>query len=184
MAQAQRHLATFRKRRRARDRTKPHRAATRKVGTLHAKLRRQRADHHHKTALDMVRAYDAIAHENLNIAGMTRAPEPKPDPDTPGTFTPNGAAAKAGLNRSILDAGWRQFLGILHGKAEKAGRRVVGVNARNTSRTCPPCGHVATGNRVNQAEFVCQRCRHTANADIVGAVNVLSRAGLVLSDAA
>lgn len=65
------------------------------------------------------------------------------------------------------------------------GRRVVPVNARNTSRTCPqPCGYVAAENRVSQADFVCQRCGYTANADVVGALNVLSRAGLVLSGAA
>jgi len=37
---------------------------------------------------------------------------------------------------------------------------------------------VAAGNRINQASFVCQQCGHTANADVVGAVNILNRAGL------
>ncbi|WP_418953204.1 hypothetical protein [Streptomyces scabiei] len=37
---------------------------------------------------------------------MSKAPVPRPDPDQPGTFLPNGAAAKAGLNKSINDAGW------------------------------------------------------------------------------
>jgi putative transposase len=160
------------------------RAAARKVTKLHAKIRHQRLDHHHKTALALVRTHDVIAVADLNIAGMTRAPEPKPDPDQPGTFLPNGSAAKAGLNKSILDAGWGQFLGILAGKAESAGRRVIPVDARNTSHTCPRSGHVAANNRVNQAEFNCQRCGHTANADVVGAVNIHSRAGPVLSDTA
>ena len=37
---------------------------------------------------------------------MTRRPAPRPDPDRPGAYQPNGAAAKAGLNKSIHDAGW------------------------------------------------------------------------------
>ncbi|GHI06814.1 transposase [Streptomyces cellostaticus] len=182
LADAQRHLATFPKR--AQQRNKKHRAAARKVAKLHAKIRKQRLDFHHKTALALVRDHDAIAHERLNTAGMTRAPKPKPDPKTPGAFLPNGAAAKAGLNRRILDAGWAQFLGILANKAESAGRLLVPVDARNTSRTCLACGHVAKENRTTQAKFECVTCGFTANADHVGATNVFNRAGLVLCDVA
>lgn len=182
LAEAQRHLATFPKL--TRRRAKRHRAAAQKVAKLYGKIRRQRADFHHKTARALVRDHDVIAYERLNTAGMTKSPAPKPDPDQPGGFLPNGAAAKAGLNRSILDASWAQFLGILANKAESAGRLVVPVDARNTSRTCPECGHVAKENRVTQAKFECLRCGFAANADHVGATNVLNRAGLVLCAAA
>ncbi|KAK1184400.1 transposase [Streptomyces sp. NBS 14/10] len=182
LAAAQQRLATFPKR--TRCRTKKHRTAARKVAKLHARIRRQRLDHHHKTALALVREHDVIGHEKLNTAGMTKAPVPKPDPERDGGFLPNGAAAKAGLNRSILDAGWGLFLGILADKAESAGRRVIPVDARNTSRTCPPeiggCGHVAKENRATQAKFECVKCGLVENADRVGALNVLHRAGLVL----
>ncbi len=107
LAEAQQHLSKFPKR--TRRRSKAHRAAARRVAKIHAKIRRQRLDHAHKTARALVRGYDAIAHERLNTTGMTRAPRPKPDPEQPGTFLPNGAAAKAGLNRSILDTGWGVF---------------------------------------------------------------------------
>ncbi|MFI6289305.1 RNA-guided endonuclease InsQ/TnpB family protein [Streptomyces sp. NPDC051018] len=183
---AQQYLATFPKR--TRRRTKRHRAAARKVARLYAKIRRQRLDHHHKQALALVREHDMVGHERLNTAGMTKAPAPKPDPENDGAFLPNGAAAKAGLNKSILDAGWGQFFGILANKAESAGRRVIPVDARNTSRTCPPaaggCGHVAKENRVTQAKFECTACGFVENADRVGALNVLHRAGLVLCDGA
>ncbi|MGW6295522.1 RNA-guided endonuclease InsQ/TnpB family protein [Streptomyces sp. NPDC055058] len=182
LAEAQRHLATFPKR--TRQRTKAHRAAARKVAKLHGKIRRQRADFHHKTAHALVTDHDVIAHERLNTAGMTKSPAPKPDPDNDGAFLPNGAAAKAGLNRSIFDAGWAQFLGILANKAESAGRLVVPVDARNTSRTCTECGHAAKENRATQARFQCTACGFAANADHVGALNVLNRAGLVLCAAA
>ncbi|MGW7409931.1 zinc ribbon domain-containing protein, partial [Streptomyces sp. NPDC054833] len=77
-----------------------------------------------------------------------------------------------------------QFLGILANKAESAGRLTIPVDARNTSRTCPDCGHVAKENRVTQADFKCTACGFTGNADHVGATNVLNRAGLVLCDVA
>jgi putative transposase len=154
--------------------------AAARVAALHGVVRRQRLDHAHKTALGLVREFDVIAHEELRIANMVRTPKPQPDPDQPGVFGPNKAAAKAGLNRSIHDAGWGVFLGILADKADSAGRRVIPVDPRNTSRTCPDCGHVSGDNRMIQAEFVCVACGYTANADIVGALNVEHRAGLVL----
>ncbi|WP_427168373.1 RNA-guided endonuclease InsQ/TnpB family protein [Streptomyces sp. C1-1] len=178
LAEAQRNLAMFPKR--TRQRTKHHRAAARRVAKLHAKIRRQRADFHHKTARTLITDHDVIAHERLNTAGITKSPAPKADPEQPGVFLANGAAAKSGLNRSILDAGWAQFLGNLANKAESARRLVVPVDARNTSRTCPECGHVAKGNRLTQARFACTACGFTANADHVGATNVLNRAGLAL----
>ncbi|WP_338687062.1 transposase [Streptomyces acidiscabies] len=178
---AQQALSRF-PRRKAKDRTANHRRAVEKVAALHAKARRQRLDHAHKAALDLVRQHDFIAHEDLKIRNMGRAPAPKPDPDEPGSFLPNGAAAKAGLNRSINDAGWGVFLTILHAKAESAGREVIAVDPRNTSRRCPECGHTAKENRPTQEKFHCVSCGHNAHADTVGALNVL-RAGLVRRDA-
>ncbi|MFG2793685.1 RNA-guided endonuclease InsQ/TnpB family protein [Streptomyces sp. NPDC048419] len=178
---AQRALSRF-PRRKAKDRTANHQRAVDRVAQLHSKVRRQRLDHAHKTALDLVRAHDLIAHEDLKIRNMSKAPAPNPDPDQPGTFLPNGAAAKAGLNKSINDAGWGVFLTILHAKAESAGREVIAVDPRNTSRTCPVCGHTAKENRPTQEKFHCVSCRHNAHADTVGALNIL-RAGLVRRDA-
>ncbi|MEU1184518.1 transposase [Streptomyces sp. NPDC005820] len=179
LADAQRALKAFPRCKRD-NRSAKHRRAVEKVAALHRKVRRQRTDHAHKTALAMVRAYDTIAHERLSIVNMVRAPKPKPDPEIPGAFLPNGAAAKAGLNKSIHDAGWGVFLGILAHKAESAGRVLIPVDPRNTSRTCPACGHVSGENRTTQEKFECTSCGHTANADQVGALNVAIRAGLVL----
>ena len=81
-----------------------------------------------------------VALENLNTAGMTKRPAPKPDPDRPGELLPNNAAAKAGLNKSILDAGWAQFANILTAKVEETGRRIVFVNPACTSIDCHLCG--------------------------------------------
>ncbi|MGW2323303.1 RNA-guided endonuclease InsQ/TnpB family protein [Streptomyces sp. NPDC001680] len=178
---AQQDLARFPRVRRDK-RTANHQRAVQKVAGLHRKVRRQRLDHAHKTALDLVREHDFIAHEDLKIRTMVKTPAPKPDPEQPGSFLPNGAAAKAGLNHSISDAGWGVFLTILHAKAESAGRDVIAVDPRDISRTCPECGHASAENRPTQEKFHCVSCGHSAHADTVGALNVL-RAGPVRRDA-
>ncbi|MFC4517744.1 MULTISPECIES: RNA-guided endonuclease InsQ/TnpB family protein [Streptomyces] len=165
-------------------RTAPrHRRAVERVAELHRKVRRQRTDHAHKAALALVRDYDQVAHERLSIANMVRAPKPKPAPEAPGSFLPNGAASRAGLNRSILEVGWGVFLGILAQKAESAARIRIPVDPRNTSRTCPECGHVDDENRDGE-KFQCTACGYRDHADRVGAWNVALRAGLVLPDVA
>ena len=82
---------------------------------------------------------------------MVRRPEPRRTED--GSYMANGAAAKAGLNRSIHDAGWGQLLTFIAYKAESAGRVVIAVDPRYTSQRCAQCGHVAAGNRRTQTEF-------------------------------
>jgi putative transposase len=154
--------------------------AAARVARLHGKVRRQRLDHAHNAALTLVRGHDLIVHEKLQVTNMTARPRPRPDGD--GGHQPNGAAAKAGLNKSILDAGWGIFLRILTAKAESAGRQVIAVDSRHTSQRCAQCGHIAAGNRVSQAEFRCLACGHHAHADVNAARNIL-RAGLALQEA-
>jgi putative transposase len=164
LAKAQRNLATKKKgsnrRRMARER----------VAAAHRKIRNQRTDFLHKEALRLVREHDLIACEDLTIRSMTRSASGTVD--NPGV----GVAAKSGLNFSILDASWGRFLAILTDKAESAGRLVIAVDARNTSRTCAECGHCAAENRAG-ASFRCVSCGHAAHADVNAAVNIL-RAGL------
>ncbi|HEY1840846.1 MAG TPA: transposase [Mycobacterium sp.] len=147
------------------------------VAARHRKIANQRKDFHHKQARELAVRYDLIVVEDLKIANMLRRAKPVADPANPGHYLPNGARAKSGLNRSISDAGWGQFVSILRAKAEEAGRAWIEVDPRHTSDRCEACGHAARANRVTQAEFACQRCGHTAPADGHAARNIL-RAGL------
>ena len=61
-------------------------------------------------------------------------------------------------------------------KAKLAGIPVFWVDPRNTSRTCPACGHCHHHNRPNQSTFSCVVCGYAAHADYVAAVNIGSRA--------
>jgi putative transposase len=114
------------------------RTAVQVLARRHQHVRRQRADFHHKTALALVRTYDTIYVEAIQPADLSRRPAPKPDGN--GGYEHNGASQKAGLNKSIHDAGWRQFLTILACKAACAGKRVEAVNPAYTSEDCSGCG--------------------------------------------
>jgi putative transposase len=149
------------------------------VAARHRKIANQRKDFHHKQARALVAKYDLLVVEDLQIANMVRRPKPVADPEIPGQFLPNGARAKSGLNRSISDAGWGQFVSILRAKAEDAGRTWIEVDPRHTSDGCEKCGYAASENRVTQAAFECQRCSYRAPADEHAARNIL-RAGLAL----
>ena len=81
--------------------------------------KRQRADFHHKTALALFRDYDTIYLEDLRVANQVRNHH---------------------LAKSIADAGWARFRGILEAKAACAGRRVVAVPPAYTSQECSGCG--------------------------------------------
>ena len=133
------------------------------------KLRNQRRDFHHKTARGLVDTCDTIALEDLRVAAMTAAAAGTVD--HPG----RNVAAKAGLNRSILDAGWGQFMSILAAKAESAGRRVVLVDPGRTSIDCHACG--ASCDRPRQEIVVCP-IHGELDADLNGARNIAARAGL------
>ncbi|HBY95214.1 MAG: transposase [Ardenticatenaceae bacterium] len=77
----------------------------------------------------------------------------------------------------------RQFLTY---KAVLAGVRLHLVDPRNTSRTCPVCGHCDKRNRPDQATFRCASCGYAGHADVVAAVNIAARAAVsqpMVSDA-
>lgn len=145
-----------------------------RVAACHRKIRNQRRDHAHQLSRQVVNEYDLVAHEKLAISSMMRRPSPRPD--RKGGFERNGRTAKTALNRSIQDAGWAQLLRFIAYKAEEAGRRVVAVDARNTSRCCAECGHTERANRNGEA-FRCGACGHRDHADVNAARNIL-RAGL------
>lgn len=178
LRQAADHLTMAQRRLQHSKRGSNNRVARREtVAARHRKIANRRRDFHHKQARKLVARYDLLVVEDLKIANMLRRAKPKPDPDNPKQFLPNGARAKSELNRSISDAGWGQFVSILRAKAEEAGRTWIEIDPRHTSSGCERCGHAAPENRVTQAEFTCQRCGHTASADEHAARNIL-RAGL------
>jgi putative transposase len=147
------------------------RRAVERVADHHRRVRNQRRDLAHKVSRQLVDDYDLIVLEDLKVANMLRRPLPHLGPD--GTFEPNGAKAKSGLNRSIHDAGWGQLARMLAYKAEDAGRELRVVAPQFTSQRCSRCEHTDEASRRSQAVFRCTACGFEAHADINAACNVL-----------
>ena len=122
--------------------SKRRRKAAQQVGKAHRHIRNQRKDFHHKEARKLVSTYQTIVFEKLAPSNMSKRPKPKQDEAT-GQYLPNGASAKAGLNKSIHDAGWGQFQQICESKAACAGSHVLFVSPKHTSQMCSGCGAIA-----------------------------------------
>jgi putative transposase len=149
--------------------SKRRKKAVQVLARKHQKVKRQRTDFHHKTALALVRAYDTIYLEDLQISNMSRQPAPKPDGN--GGYLHNGASAKAGLNKSINDAGWYSFRQILACKAEWAGKRVVAVPPAYTSQDCSSCGE-RVEKSLSVRTHVCPSCGLILDRDENAARNI------------
>jgi putative transposase len=108
--------------------------------------------------------------EKLQPANMSKRPKPKQDEAT-GQYLPNGASAKAGLNKSILDAGWGQFQQICKNKAECAGSRVLFVSPKYTSQLCSGCGAIVQ-KELEERRHVCS-CGCDLDRDHNAAINIL-----------
>ena len=143
---------------------------------LQGRIVRRRNDWIEKTTTRLARENILVAMEDLDVQAMTKRPRPKPDPAKPGHYLPNGAKAKAGLNRSILSNNWSRLYKRLKDKMDANGGNLVTVLAAYTSQTCHKCGRVASENRDSQAAFKCVECGYEANADVNAAMNILDRA--------
>lgn len=123
------------------------------------KTRRQREALLHRESHRYAKNHGTVIVERLEIANMTRSA--KGTTEEPGT----NVAAKAGLNRAILDAGWGRFVQMLRYKVVPEGGTVIEVPAHYSSQTCAECGVVDAASRRSQSEFECVSCKHRDHAD-------------------
>jgi putative transposase len=136
-----------------------HRArAQRCKARIDAKIADQRRDFHHKQASKLVMVYDRIGVEDLKVKNMSRRA--------------NGRR-KAGLNRSIADAGWTEFLRVLAWQAAKAGKAVVISQVKDSTQRCSSCGAKAKPRiELSDREFRCRTCGLVCGRDRNAAKNL------------
>jgi putative transposase len=136
------------------------RKARRKVARQHARVRDARRDFLHKTSTRLVREFDTIVVEDLNVAGMVR---------------------NRRLARSIAQTGWADLRAMLAYKAERAGRRLLVVDRwYPSSKTCSACGHLLATLRLGTRAWVCPDCGARQDRDVNAAGNILA-AGLAVA---
>lgn len=136
-----------------------------KISRAHEKIANIRKDFCHKTSRSIVDKPQTkiIVLEDLRTKNITA--RPKPRQTAQGKWDKNGAKAKAGLNRSVLDKGWHQLETFIKYKSYRAGKVWFKISAYQTSQECAVCAHTHPNNRKTQSKFLCEGCGHTDNAD-------------------
>lgn len=147
--------------------------AVKRLGKQHQRICDSRKDFHHKTANWLLSKGEVIAHEDLKVKNMSARCKPKQDES--GKFLSNGQCRKAGLNKSILDAGWATFISILEVKAERAGQLVIAVNPSGTSQDCSGCG-VKVPKLLEDRWHSCPNCKLELDRDHNAAINIKNKA--------
>ena len=134
-----------------------------KIARIHQRIQRQRKDFHYKTAHKLVREYDLIAVEDLQVKNLAR---------------------NSKLAKSILDAAWSSFVTILEAVAVKRGVYIVKVNPHNTSQDCSGCG-TKVPKTLSVRTHCCPKCNLVLDRDENAAINILIKAlqmvGLIIS---
>lgn len=134
-----------------------------KIARIHQRIQRQRKDFHYRTAHKLVRKYDLIAVEYLQVKNLAR---------------------NSKLAKSILDAAWSAFINILESVAVKRGVHIVKVNPHNTSQDCSGCGGKVP-KTLSVRTHCCPKCNLTLDRDENAAINILIKAlqavGLIVS---
>lgn len=139
-----------------------------RLARIYEKIANVRNDSLHKISTSLSKSHAKIIVENLQIKNMSKSSK--------GTMEEPGSniKAKSGLNKSILDQGWRKFVDLLRYKVEWQGGELVQVSAKNTSLRCKVCGEISKANRLSQSRFKCVNCGHEDHADINAAKNILA----------
>ncbi|MGZ6281213.1 MAG: RNA-guided endonuclease InsQ/TnpB family protein [Ktedonobacteraceae bacterium] len=140
------------------------------IAKAHRKVANQRRDFHHKHANKLVKEHQVIVFEELQLTNLVRSPKAKQDEN--GMYLPNGAAAKGGLNKSMLDAGWGQFVQIVTSKAAWAGRVVAKINPMKTSQICSACGKQGPHKDLDERIHICIHCGVVLDRDENAAINI------------
>jgi putative transposase len=155
LRKAERKIKTAQRRvRRRKNGSRRRRKAVQLLAKKHLKITRQRRDFFHKLSLRLIREFDEVVFEDLNIKGMVKNHH---------------------LAKSISDAAWGTFILIHEGKAENAGRRVTKVPPAFTSQDCSACG-ARVHKSLNMREHRCVSCGLILHRDHNAAINIKGRA--------
>jgi len=125
-----------------------------KVAKIHEKITNSRMDLIHKTTLNLVKEFDTIYLEDLNVKGMMK----------------NHRLAK-----SISDVSWGKFIDVLTYKSEWNDKQVIHIDRYfPSSKTCNKCGYVNNGLKLKDREWICPDCGEKLDRDLNASINILN----------
>ena len=125
-----------------------------KVATIHKKITNSRIDNLHKVSTKLVKEYDLIAIEDLNVKGMVKNKK---------------------LSKHISDASWGRFVTMLTYKSEWNDKQLVKIDRfYPSSKTCNCCGYINSSLKLSDRNWTCPVCNTELDRDINASINILS----------
>lgn len=163
LAKRHKRLATLQRRLAKKKKGSKNRAKAKlKVARAHAAVCHVRRDWLHKLSTRLIRENQTVCVEDLNVKGMVR---------------------NHCLARSISDASWGEFLGMLAYKSTWYGRQLVKVDRWFPStKSCSACGTTGHKMSLSDREWTCPDCGTPHDRDVNAAKNILT-AGLAAVNA-
>jgi putative transposase len=131
-----------------------------KVAKAQEHIANQRMDFHNKVSDAMLKAYDTVITEDLNVSGMMKNHH---------------------LARSIVDAGWSSFVTMLKTKALSRGKNIIEIGRFDpSSKMCSKCGYIYNL-KLSERTWTCPRCNITHDREWNAAKNI-KKFGLIQTD--
>jgi putative transposase len=125
------------------------------VQHIHQRITNRRSNFAHQLSRRLVNCYQLIVLEDLDIQDMQDS-------------------NWRGMNKSISDAAWNQTVQNIAYKAEWAGRSVVLVDPRNTTKMCSRCDQIVE-KKLSDRVHRCPHCGLILDRDENAAINILAR---------
>jgi putative transposase len=125
-----------------------------KVARIHEKITNSRMDLIHKTTTSLIKQFDTIYLEDLNVKGMMK----------------NHKLAKA-----IGDVSWGKFIDVLEYKANWNDKQVIHIDRFfPSSKTCSKCGWINNQLTLKDRNWTCPECNSVHDRDFNAAINILN----------
>ena len=132
-----------------------------KVATIHKKITNSRLDNLHKVSTELIKKYDLIVIEDLNIKGMIKNHK---------------------LSKHIADASWSKFVELLTYKAEWNDKKIVKIDRFfPSSKTCNCCGYINQNLKLDMREWTCPSCNTKLDRDLNASINILNEGYKLIS---
>lgn len=121
------------------------------VARVHERIKNKREDFCHKASNDLIKRYDLIIHEALDVKSMLEQKK---------------------WSKSISDASWGTLIDFLTYKAESAGKKIRSVDPRGTSQRCSQCGFVVKKD-ISERIHDCPHCGFKTGRDHNSSLEIL-----------
>ena len=132
-----------------------------KVARIHKKITNSRLDNLHKVSTELIKKYDVVFLEDLNIKGMIKNHK---------------------LAKHISDVSWSKFIELLTYKAEWNDKQIVKIDRFfPSSKTCNCCGYINQNLKLDIREWTCPSCHVKLNRDLNASKNILKEGYKIIS---